>query len=149
MIEVTQADREAYLAMNMLPEFDAADVRAGLWDKVTGLQAFARHRIAAHAEGYAAAKAEGWQPIATAPRDGTTIDVWVGGEFPRRIADVRWRKPTDSEWWVHAGDTIEKPDSTWHDTWGPFGKDSQPTHWMPLPAPPAIERGDFRQQGEG
>ena len=47
MVEVTQEDREAYLAMNMLPEFDAADVRAGLWDKVTGLQAFARHRIAA------------------------------------------------------------------------------------------------------
>ena len=47
MVEVTQEDREAYLAMNMRPEFDAADVRAGLWDKVTGLQAFARHRIAA------------------------------------------------------------------------------------------------------
>lgn len=47
MVEVTHEDREAYLAMNMLPEFDAADVRAGLWDKVTGLQAFARHRIAA------------------------------------------------------------------------------------------------------
>jgi len=46
MAEVRQEDREAYLAMNMLPEFDAADVRAGLWDKVTGLQAFARHRIA-------------------------------------------------------------------------------------------------------
>lgn len=46
-VDVTQADREAYLAMNMLPEFDAADVRAGLWDKVTGLQAFARHRIQA------------------------------------------------------------------------------------------------------
>lgn len=46
-VEVTQEDREAYLAMNMLPEFDAADVRAGLWDKVTGLQAFARHRIEA------------------------------------------------------------------------------------------------------
>ncbi len=47
MVEVRQEDREAYLAMSMLPELDAADVRAGLWDKVTGLQAFARHRIAA------------------------------------------------------------------------------------------------------
>lgn len=43
--EVTAEDREAYLSMNMLPEFDAADVRAGLWDKVTGIQAFARHRL--------------------------------------------------------------------------------------------------------
>jgi hypothetical protein len=28
--------------MNMLPEFDTADARAGRWDKTTGLQAFAR-----------------------------------------------------------------------------------------------------------
>lgn len=38
----SQEAREAYLSMNMLPEFDAADVRAGRWDKATGLQAFAR-----------------------------------------------------------------------------------------------------------
>ena len=54
-IEVTQADREAYLSMNMLPEFDAIDVRAGLWDKVTGLQSFARHAHAARIEGARAA----------------------------------------------------------------------------------------------
>jgi hypothetical protein len=40
-IAVSQSAREAYLSMNMLPEFDAADVRAGGWDKTTGLQAFA------------------------------------------------------------------------------------------------------------
>ena len=45
-LEVTQEDREAYLALNMLPEFDAADVRAGRWDGVTGVQAFAAHRQA-------------------------------------------------------------------------------------------------------
>ena len=48
IVAVTEADREAYLSLNMLPEFDAADVRAGRWDKVAGLQAFARHR-ATHA----------------------------------------------------------------------------------------------------
>ena len=46
MFEPTQADREAYLSLNMLPEFDAADVRAGRWDHITGVQAFARHRQA-------------------------------------------------------------------------------------------------------
>lgn len=46
-VEVRQEDREAYLSLNMLPEFDAVDVRAGRWDHVTGVQAFARHRIAA------------------------------------------------------------------------------------------------------
>ena len=48
IVAVTEADRKAYLSLNMLPELDAADVRAGRWDKVAGLQAFARHR-AAHA----------------------------------------------------------------------------------------------------
>lgn len=42
---VTQADREAYLSMNMLPEFDAIDVREGRWDNVTGVQAFRAHRV--------------------------------------------------------------------------------------------------------
>jgi len=50
-VEVKEVDREAYLAMSMLPEFDAADVRAGRWDKTTGMQAFARHREAARIEG--------------------------------------------------------------------------------------------------
>jgi hypothetical protein len=55
---VTDADREAYLAMSMLPEFDAADVRAGLWDKVTGVQAFACHRLHSVAAATAAKDAE-------------------------------------------------------------------------------------------
>lgn len=45
-VVVIEADREAYLSLNMLPEFDAIDVRAGRWDHVTGIQAFARHRQA-------------------------------------------------------------------------------------------------------
>ncbi len=28
-VQVTGADREAYLALNMLPEFDASDILAG------------------------------------------------------------------------------------------------------------------------
>lgn len=81
----------------------------------------------------------GWRPIETAPKDGTEIDVWINGEFPGRRTDVSWRKPTDSEWWVHGGDTIETPDATWHDCFGPLGSCEQPTHWQPLPTPPAGE----------
>lgn len=44
IIAVTDADREAYLSLNMLPELDAADIRAGRWDKLTGMQVMARHR---------------------------------------------------------------------------------------------------------
>lgn len=31
-----------------------------------------------------------WQPIATAPKDGTIIDVWTGDDGGGRLADVRW-----------------------------------------------------------
>jgi len=81
-----------------------------------------------------------WRGMESAPRDGTAIDIWVGGEFPRRMTDVSWREPNGSEWWVHGGDTIETPDATWHDCFGPFGKEDQPTHWQPLPTPPETER---------
>lgn len=45
IVAVTEADREAYLSLNMLPELDAADVRAGRWDNLTGMQVMARHRV--------------------------------------------------------------------------------------------------------
>jgi len=48
-VEVAHADRVAYLSLNMLPEFDRVDVLAGRWDGTTGVQAFARHRIATRA----------------------------------------------------------------------------------------------------
>lgn len=84
----------------------------------------------------------GWRSMVSAPKDGSHIDVWVGGEFPKRITDVSWRAPSDSEWWVHGGDTIETPDPTWHDCFGPLGAEEAPTHWMPLPAAPTLQAGE-------
>lgn len=65
---------------------------------------------------------DGWQPIETAPRDGTVILVY----FKRRGAkSVRWE---EGVWHV---------DDHKH---GPFPVrgyiDSDVTHWMPLPQPP-------------
>ncbi|MEG8221625.1 hypothetical protein OSJ57_13460, partial [Sphingomonas sp. HH69] len=37
-----------YLSLNMLPASESAHIRAGRWDKMTGLQVMARHR-ATHA----------------------------------------------------------------------------------------------------
>lgn len=58
-----------------------------------------------------------WQPIATAPRDGTKILVWREAELGyagRRIGVDKWHK---NRWW-HSRLNM------------------QPTHWMPLPDPP-------------
>lgn len=68
MTTVSQEAREAYLSMNMLPEFDAADVRAGRWDNTTGLQAFAKFEQSIR---QSAERGEAWRPIETAPKDGT------------------------------------------------------------------------------
>jgi hypothetical protein len=63
-----------------------------------------------------------WQPIETAPKDGTEVLLWIKGdeESPRK---GRWEERLDlrrgHKWCVAYG---------WcEDT---------PTHWMPLPEPP-------------
>ena len=55
---------------------------------------------------------DNWQPIETAPKDGTEILAWDGIEH--KIA--RWDEP--SGWFL----------SDWMRCY--------PTHWQPLPAPP-------------
>jgi hypothetical protein len=63
-----------------------------------------------------------WQPIETAPKDGTVINVWAEDiRFPA----VFWTDH-DIEWW-HVTDGKHGP-------WPLRGP--SPTHWMPLPDPP-------------
>jgi hypothetical protein len=84
---------------------------------------------------------QGWQGIESAPRDGTAIDLWCGNsEFPYRVTDVQWREPSESEWWVHGGEGMKTADAQWIDPCGwPMSGDEAPTHWMPLPTPPAAQ----------
>ena len=69
-----------------------------------------------------------WQPIETAPKDGTLIDLFIDGE---RYVDCRWGDPNqDMEDWA-----------SWYqrytESWGSaFPVDLNPTHWMPRPSPP-------------
>lgn len=81
--------------------------------------------VVAYAEKYAraavladrAARAETWQPIATAPKDGTFVLL----ASPRgRIADGNWGNYKVWSW--------------------PYVM-VEPTHWMPLPDAPTQERG--------
>lgn len=76
----------------------------------------------------AGSAAEAWQPIETAPKDGTPILITrpTRHQTEEGWHVVRW----DDDWW------------TCHD--GQFDaplRGSGPTHWQPLPAPPAIEGG--------
>ena len=64
-----------------------------------------------------------WQPIETAPRDGTVIDLWFAGEWNRRMPDSCWSEALKA--WLVDGRGCSYLDS-------PII-----THWMPLPQSPA------------
>jgi hypothetical protein len=83
----------------------------------------------------------GWQPIETAPRDGTVVVVFRGNvafetsfgpsrDFVERC-DLGWFE--DGNWWQSG---------TGHDFFEPWAIEigHVPTHWMPLPDPPPSER---------
>jgi len=84
----------------------------------------------AHAAGhYQGGEVMEWQPIETAPRDGTVIDLWTRrGTFYqdrwKRYADM-WFAKGLGQWRNGRGDV--------------FINEGIPTHWMPLPNPPEVQ----------
>ena len=70
------------------------------------------------------AKCETWQPIATAPKDGTRIICfWPNyGRHRPVVGEACWMAPSHlfMPHFCHAGN------------WTP----ADPSHWMPLPTPP-------------
>jgi hypothetical protein len=75
-----------------------------------------------------------WQPIETAPKDGTDVllykrfskyQKWVGKDEYDFYIQIGCYSSGD--WRIHAYDP-------------PWNND--PTHWMPLPEPPALEGKD-------
>lgn len=88
----------------------------------------------------AEARADQWQPIASASKDGRDLlCTWVhNGRWSRVMHVLSWFKDWYGEGkgaWVLDGDfnTRFEPDGV-HET--PPIDYGQPTHWMPLPAPP-------------
>ena len=66
-----------------------------------------------------------WQPIETAPKDGSSILAWREGWY--RPIYVRWvlNPRTGTEFW---NDEIE---------WDAYELENEPpTHWLPMPGPP-------------
>lgn len=73
-----------------------------------------------------------WQPIETAPRDGTEILTWNGV----LVTSTIWEETPDDEGhtgWCSATHWQCESYGTYNNY---FGKESLPTHWMPLPEPP-------------
>ena len=72
-----------------------------------------------------------WQPIETAPKDGTVIlGIYVNGKYDPDYSIICWGGRT----WVGMCDgyeSIEAQGDTYTEYHTPFC-----THWMPLPDPP-------------
>jgi hypothetical protein len=66
-----------------------------------------------------------WQKIETAPKDGTKVLVWSEDHPWRELGIAFWGRsnPMNRPAWQGGHCRIDHID--------------QPTHWMPLPAPPA------------
>lgn len=69
-----------------------------------------------------------WQPIETAPRNGTRILVWAEGDGPFEMHwnTMGWNWLVSRQLGIWEGDGF-----TWYEADG-----HGPTHWMPLPEPP-------------
>lgn len=62
-----------------------------------------------------------WQPIETAPKDGTIIDLWVDGErLPDCYWGEEWQEPEDRIWRQRYAENRANS----------FHVDGEPTHWM-------------------
>lgn len=69
-----------------------------------------------------------WQPIETAPKDGTWIIAWCvhqNSQWSKAPVGEGWEAPVLAQWIDHNGGGW-----TWNGLCGQF------THWMPLPKAP-------------
>ena len=86
-----------------------------------------------------------WQPIETAPKDGSPVDLWItakaDGRTSYRQTDCTWGKsgwwrPGDPDQWVHHD---KDPDEPWrqclHDVAYGFDGKYEVTHWMRVEPP--------------
>jgi len=78
-----------------------------------------------------------WQPIETAPRDGTWVRLAGGKCDFSEESDNKGREVT-GRWTT---DLYHKPGGNWQFAYydeGFHGEYKNPTHWQPLPSPPPI-----------
>ena len=80
-------------------------------------------------------QAQGWQDISTAPRDGTTVILWVVTEYAPQ-GHMLWPCKVIYDDWCW-----EISDNAHLDYDYQILEDMEITHWMPLPAAPVTEGG--------
>jgi len=69
-----------------------------------------------------------WQDIGTARKDGSLVDLWM--IYGERVPDAKWDpKRGWVEWTIDDFDRMD-----WCRISG------EPTHWMDVPAPPAVAK---------
>lgn len=112
-------DRELLQACAIARRGDCPDVMQEIEELPAEIEA--DHRYARKLEERAQ-----WQPIETAPKDGTAVLLWAKDlRFPGRMCVAQYAN-YDIEWW--------------YVTDGKFGpwplRGPSPTHWMPLPEIP-------------
>ena len=71
-----------------------------------------------------------WQPIDTAPKDGRTVIVYQPG-YSWRYPSPRHAEEVAIAYWRQPGNPERAPEWIWGT------RIYRPTHWMPLPSPPA------------
>lgn len=79
-----------------------------------------------------------WRDIETAPKDGTYVMLYA----PGRLTYGHWSAPSDKPHIKYRDGFAPEPEwEEWEPYWvsydGGFTEEAPPTHWMPLPAPPA------------
>lgn len=122
---------ELEAALNIMGQMVGSDETMRLHDRMRdaeGERDMLRARVAE-------SEAGGWQPIETAPRDGTRILVAITGDRDEPMTVEAWW-PEGAEDWYLAGQYPAR-----YDCAGPISEImyGSVTHWMPLPAPPAGE----------
>lgn len=96
------------------------------------------------------AAASAWQPIETAPKDGTEVllyapaTVFDGKPVAERITYGAWSEPSQvSRIQYKEGFAPEQVFDEWEPYWaswdGGFTETHAPTHWMPLPPAPEVK----------
>lgn len=82
-----------------------------------------------------------WQPIESAPKDGTEILACVNGFVPavawwEELPDDIMEHISEREKWRSVEAAEFETEEQWMEHW--TGSWYEPTHWMPLPEPPEL-----------